>query len=112
MVNDANDHYWGDTDTSPSTNVTGTFKGANQGRFQSVADQITPFVPAGLRALGTDGFGRSATREALRRFFEADAGSICVAALYELRMRSSRSPSRPMAPIRQPAGAGLPEHDR
>ncbi|HUI25962.1 MAG TPA: pyruvate dehydrogenase (acetyl-transferring), homodimeric type [Candidatus Kryptonia bacterium] len=52
-----------------------------------VADQIAPFVPAGLHALGTDGFGRSETREALRRFFEVDAESICVAALYELAQR-------------------------
>src|SRR6185436_1208200 len=59
-----------------------------------VADQITPFVPAGLRALGTDGFGRSETREALRRFFEVDAESICVAALYELSRRGSIDPHR------------------
>ncbi|MBI4514456.1 MAG: pyruvate dehydrogenase (acetyl-transferring), homodimeric type [Deltaproteobacteria bacterium] len=52
-----------------------------------VADQITPFAPAGLRALGTDGVGRSDTREALRRFFEVDAELICVAALYELAQR-------------------------
>ncbi len=52
--------------------------------MKAVADQVAPFVPAGLRALGTDGFGRSETREALRRFFEVDAESICVAALAEL----------------------------
>ncbi len=57
--------------------------------LKTVADQVTPFVPAGLRALGTDGFGRSETREALRRFFEVDAESICVAALYELSRRGS-----------------------
>ncbi|OQY68628.1 MAG: pyruvate dehydrogenase (acetyl-transferring), homodimeric type [Polyangiaceae bacterium UTPRO1] len=55
--------------------------------MKAVADQITPFVPAGLRALGTDGFGRSETREALRRFFEVDAESVCVAALAELVRR-------------------------
>jgi pyruvate dehydrogenase E1 component len=38
-----------------------------------------PFVP-----LGTDGFGRSDTREALRRFFEIDAESVVVAALSTL----------------------------
>jgi pyruvate dehydrogenase E1 component len=52
--------------------------------MKTVADQIAPFVPAGFRALGTDGFGRSESREALRRFFEVDAESICVAALAEL----------------------------
>ncbi len=57
--------------------------------MKTVADQIAPFVPAGLRALGTDGFGRSETREALRRFFEVDAESVCVAALYELSRRGA-----------------------
>jgi pyruvate dehydrogenase E1 component len=38
-----------------------------------------PFVP-----LGTDGFGRSDTREALRRHFEVDAASIVVATLSTL----------------------------
>jgi pyruvate dehydrogenase E1 component len=64
-----------------------------------VADQITPFVPAGLRALGTDGFGRSETREALRRFFEVDAECVCVAALYELSRRGAVDPHRVAAAI-------------
>ncbi len=38
-----------------------------------VPDQIAPWVPGGLITLGTDGFGRSDTRERLRRFFEVDA---------------------------------------
>jgi pyruvate dehydrogenase E1 component len=50
-----------------------------------VADQIRPFV-TGRRfvALGTDGFGRSDTRESLRRFFEVDRHFIVVAALKAL----------------------------
>jgi pyruvate dehydrogenase E1 component len=52
-----------------------------------VADQIGPFVPAGLVALGTDGFGRSDLRPALRRFFEVDAECIAVAALHTLAAR-------------------------
>ncbi len=52
-----------------------------------VPDQIARFVPAGLVSLGTDGFGRSDTRDALRRFFEIDAPSIAVAALAELARR-------------------------
>ncbi|MBN1517347.1 pyruvate dehydrogenase (acetyl-transferring), homodimeric type [Candidatus Sumerlaeota bacterium] len=49
-----------------------------------VADQISPWIPGRYAVLGTDGFGRSDTRPALRRFFEVDAESIVVAALYEL----------------------------
>jgi pyruvate dehydrogenase E1 component len=54
-----------------------------------IADQIARFVPAGLHALGTDGFGRSDTREALRRFFEVDAETIAVAALDALARRGA-----------------------
>jgi pyruvate dehydrogenase E1 component len=49
-----------------------------------VPDQIAPWVPGGLTTLGTDGFGRSDTREGLRRFFEVDAESVVVATLAAL----------------------------
>ena len=49
-----------------------------------VPEQIAPWVPGGLIALGTDGFGRSDTRERLRRFFEVDAECTVVATLYAL----------------------------
>ncbi len=42
---------------------------------------IAPHVEARIVALGTDGFGRSDTREALRRFFEVDRHQIVLAAL-------------------------------
>jgi pyruvate dehydrogenase E1 component len=48
------------------------------------ADQVREFVPAPFRVLGTDGFGRSDTRQRLRRFFEVDRGYVVVAALTEL----------------------------
>lgn len=48
------------------------------------ADQIREFVPGRYRVLGTDGFGRSDTREKLRRFFEVDRFYITVAALKAL----------------------------
>jgi pyruvate dehydrogenase E1 component len=55
---------------------------------RAVADLIRPYVGGkGGRtyvALGTDGFGRSDTRAALRAFFEVDAKSIAVAALAAL----------------------------
>ncbi|MCB0330700.1 MAG: pyruvate dehydrogenase (acetyl-transferring), homodimeric type, partial [Bdellovibrionales bacterium] len=50
-----------------------------------VPDQIARWIPGSLYSLGTDGFGRSDTRKALRRFFEIDAESIVLAFLSELR---------------------------
>jgi pyruvate dehydrogenase E1 component len=47
----------------------------------AVADLIRPYVDRKYVALGTDGFGRSDTRAALRAFFEVDARHIAVAAL-------------------------------
>ena len=52
-----------------------------------VPDQIAPWVPGGLSSLGTDGFGRSDTRERLRRFFEVDAECTVVATLNALAER-------------------------
>jgi pyruvate dehydrogenase E1 component len=49
--------------------------------IKAVPDQIARWVPAPFVSLGTDGFGRSDHREALRRFFEIDPGHIVVAAL-------------------------------
>ncbi|MFO7953895.1 MAG: pyruvate dehydrogenase (acetyl-transferring), homodimeric type [Thioalkalivibrio sp.] len=51
---------------------------------QAYADQIRAFVPADYRVLGTDGFGRSDTRAALRRHFEVDRYHIAVTALKAL----------------------------
>ncbi len=50
----------------------------------AVADLIRPWVRDRYVALGTDGFGRSDTRAALRRFFEVDRHAIVVAALHAL----------------------------
>ena len=52
-----------------------------------VPDQIAPWVPGGLTTLGTDGFGRSDTRAALRRFFEVDAEVTVTATLHALARR-------------------------
>jgi len=52
-----------------------------------VPDQIARWVPQGLTPLGTDGYGRSDTREALRRHFEVDAQAVTVAALAQLARR-------------------------
>jgi pyruvate dehydrogenase E1 component len=57
-----------------------------------VPDQIAPWVPGGLTTLGTDGFGRSDTRKALRRFFEVDAESVVVATLHALAEKGQVEP--------------------
>ncbi len=49
--------------------------------MKAYADQIRAFVPRHFVALGTDGFGRSDSRENLRRFFEVDRYYVAVAAL-------------------------------
>jgi pyruvate dehydrogenase E1 component len=51
---------------------------------RAFAEQIREFVPRRYVVLGTDGFGRSDTREKLRRFFEVDRHYITVAALKAL----------------------------
>ncbi|CAB4776354.1 MAG: pyruvate dehydrogenase (acetyl-transferring), homodimeric type [Actinobacteria bacterium] len=52
--------------------------------MRSVQDQIAPWIEAPFMSLGTDGFGLSDTRGALRRHFKVDAESIAVATLQQL----------------------------
>ena len=52
--------------------------------IRTYADQIRPFVRGRYVALGTDGYGRSDTREKLRHFFEVDRNWVTVAALKAL----------------------------
>ena len=51
---------------------------------KSVPEMVARFVPQGITPLGTDGFGLSDTRAALRRHFEVDAEHIAVATLAAL----------------------------
>jgi pyruvate dehydrogenase E1 component len=55
--------------------------------MRSVQDQISRWVPGDYMSLGTDGFGRSDTRAALRRHFHIDPESITVAVLESLARR-------------------------
>jgi pyruvate dehydrogenase E1 component len=55
--------------------------------MRAVPDQISRWVPGDWTSLGTDGFGRSDTRAALRRHFHVDAESIACAVLAELARR-------------------------
>ena len=54
--------------------------------MKSYSDQVREYVPANFVALGTDGFGRSDTREKLREFFEVDRRYVTIAALHALAM--------------------------
>jgi pyruvate dehydrogenase E1 component len=55
--------------------------------MRAVPDQISRWVPGDYDSLGTDGFGRSDTRAALRRHFHIDAESIAVGVLASLARR-------------------------
>ena len=55
--------------------------------IRAVPDQVARWVPRQFVSLGTDGFGRSDTRAALRRFFEVDAAHIVVAVLSSLALQ-------------------------
>jgi pyruvate dehydrogenase E1 component len=58
-----------------------------------VPDQIARWIPRSYTSLGTDGYGRSDTREALRDFFETDANHVVVATLSALARDQRIDPS-------------------
>jgi pyruvate dehydrogenase E1 component len=62
--------------------------------IRTFADQIRQWVPGTYHVLGTDGFGRSDYRRALRRFFEVDRHYVTVAALKSLADRGAIEPAR------------------
>jgi pyruvate dehydrogenase E1 component len=80
--------------------VTGCLSGrdgpviASTDYIRAYADQIRQWVPRSYRVLGTDGFGRSDSRRALRRFFEVDRHYVVVAALKELAAAGTIEPQR------------------
>ncbi len=63
--------------------------------MRAVPDLIARWVPGDYTSLGTDGFGLSDTRHALRRHFHVDAESIAVATLRQLALRGEVPPSVP-----------------
>ncbi|KTC89058.1 pyruvate dehydrogenase (acetyl-transferring), homodimeric type [Fluoribacter dumoffii] len=65
------------------------------------AEQIRPFVPNHFVTLGTDGYGRSDTRERLRHFFEVDAKFIVLAALNALVAEGSLDKSKVVDAIKR-----------
>ncbi len=52
--------------------------------LKAYTDQLREFVPGRYVVLGTDGFGRSDTRDKLRKFFEVSREYIVIAALKAL----------------------------
>lgn len=58
---------------------------ATTDHMKAYSDQLREYVPDSYRVLGTDGFGRSDSREMLRHFFEVDSKFIVLAALTELK---------------------------
>ena len=67
--------------------------------MRTVQDQISPWVLQNFASLGTDGFGLSDTRGALRRHFKVDAESIVVATLSQLANQGKISPKVVMKAI-------------
>jgi pyruvate dehydrogenase E1 component len=67
--------------------------------MRAVPDQIAQWVPGDWSSLGTDGYGRSDTREALRRYFHVDAESIVLATLTELSRRGEIKAEAPAEAI-------------
>ena len=84
---------------TPEPYVTSQLKGSEgpivsaTDHMKAYSDQIRPYMPAGrsYHVLGTDGFGRSDTRAALRRFFEVDWQHVAWAAGYELMKQGDLS---------------------
>ena len=61
--------------------------------MKALPDQLAKWLPRRLSTLGTDGFGRSEGRDALRDFFEVDARYVTVATLHALAREEQIEPS-------------------
>lgn len=68
---------------------------------KAYSDLIRPFIARTYVTLGTDGFGRSDTRESLRRFFEVDRYYVAVAAMYALMKEGEVTESQVKAVIKK-----------
>ena len=69
--------------TQATKDAPGVFVAASD-YLKVLPDAIDRWLPRPLQALGTDGFGRSDSRAALRNFFEVDARFIVLSTLYAL----------------------------
>jgi len=88
--------------TQVLSGVEGPFIAASD-YIKATADVVARYIPGRYVPLGTDGFGMSDTREALRRHFEVDAESIVLGALDGLRLDGKLS-AKDMAEALQQLG--------
>jgi pyruvate dehydrogenase E1 component len=79
---------------------TGPFIAASD-YIKHTPDSVARFVPGTFVPLGTDGFGMSDTREALRRHFEVDAENVVLGALHGLRLDGKMSAGEVAAAIKK-----------
>jgi pyruvate dehydrogenase E1 component len=77
--------------TQVTKDAPGVFVAASD-YLKVLPDAIDQWLPKKLHALGTDGFGRSDTRAALRDFFEVDARFIVLSTLYALQQEKAIEP--------------------
>ena len=68
---------------------------------KSWPDMIAQWSPRSFTALGTDGFGMSDTRSALRRHFEVDAEHVAFAALWRLSRTGGFPPEKLAAALKE-----------
>jgi len=68
--------------------------------IRTLPDMVAPWIKAPYLTLGTDGFGRSDTRDALRRHFDVDPASVAAAALSGLARSGAYDPAAAAAAIR------------
>jgi pyruvate dehydrogenase E1 component len=67
---------------------------------RAVPEQLIRYIPGDFFVLGTDGMGRSESRENLRRHFEVDAESIVIATIYRLIAQGTMKKEELAAAIR------------
>ena len=69
--------------------------------MKNYSEQLRPYVPGDYYVLGTDGFGRSDSREKLRHFFEVDRNFVVIAALKSLADQGKVKPEVVSKAIKQ-----------
>jgi pyruvate dehydrogenase E1 component len=86
--------------TKTLSGVEGPFIAASD-YIKHTPDSVARFIPGTFVVLGTDGFGMSDTREALRSHFEVDANHIVLGALHGLKLDGKLSPADVAAAIKK-----------